>query len=73
MQDFNRIAVAVPLTDAVYSPASKAISDINRALYSPEAVPEAVAERMDDATVRNPLPQPFIQCPASTVRFHSIA
>jgi hypothetical protein len=53
---------AILMADAFGRPTADGVDDIGRAFYGTEAIPQTVTKGVDDAPVRHPWLQPFIQC-----------
>ncbi len=56
------MSLAILIADAFGGPAADGIDDVGWALDGAEAIPQTVSERVDDASIRHPWLQPFVQC-----------
>ena len=49
------------MVDAFSRPTTDGVDDVGRAFNGTEAIPQTVPERVDDAAIRYPWLQPFVQ------------
>jgi len=61
MHDSKAVSLAILMADALGGPTSDGIDDVSRAFDGTEAIPQTVAEGVDDAPIRHPWLQPFVQ------------
>ena len=62
MHDGKAVPSAILMADAFGRPTTDGIDDVGRAFNGTETVPQAVAERVDDASIWHPWLKPFVQC-----------
>ena len=68
MHDGKAVSLAILMADAFGCPTTDGIDDVGRAFNSTEAIPQTVPEGVDDASIRHPWLQPFVQCRTGRVR-----
>jgi hypothetical protein len=56
------------MTDAFCRPTANGIDDVGWAFNGTEAIPQTVAEGVDDTSIRHPWLQPFVQRRTGRVR-----
>ena len=54
--------LAIAVANAFGRPTADSIDDVDRTFNGAESIPQAVAEGVDDATIRHSWLQPFVQC-----------
>ena len=62
MHDDKAVALAILMADAFGRPTTDGIDDVGWAFNGTEAIAQTVTERVDDASIRHPWLQPFVQC-----------
>ena len=68
MHDGKAMPFAILDADAFSSPTSDGVDDVGWVCNGTEAIPQTVPERVDDASIRHPWLQPFVQRRTSRVR-----
>ena len=68
MHDAKAMPFAILMANAFGGPTTDGIDDVGRAFNGTEAIPQAVPEGVDDASIWHSWLQPFIQCRTGRVR-----
>ena len=68
MHDSKAVPFAILMADAFGRPTTDGIDDVGRAFNGTEAIPQTVAEGVDDTSIWHPWLQPFVQRRTGRVR-----